>query len=548
MQEGAVRVAKIKKKMLDIGPGKEQVGLNVTQDTETRQLVSLSKPQTIVGEKTFSVPPRSNAYPVMQDDAVSKKVLLESTRCVTGTITDVITVTAEDIQNGYVSLSKDIAPGKTASLEIIEFEGASGLALNQDFGVVTNPDGSVNKLQWQGWPLGRPGMIVEGQRMVVRYNTCKKSLYGVPDISSMFMARIEDKADPESFINQHLNKNYIVTVDDSEKHLELIRLSNGDTIRIKLPQITGSSGLGLTCAGGRLLLYSTPVPQIEDIGASGSRRVLRSRYPFATGAFNVYEYDGNGWVLKLTDDMHDEFEALKDVDFVDPARIYPLLMDVVPVGKDDLGLYMSWRSVAEYVVANGVYDEKGGVDCIAALKIFGKDYQYKTTKRVVLNWEDNRAFGYGVRTEQYHAYSGPFLATDRDFVPSCDGIHAYSSASWPTLGPGLSISFTEGVMVPLSDNSLVSSELSVVQFIGMDGYEQQFNYKQLGSLEGADKCASFMRGNIALFHESGSSSEQYLGLFDADKCELIGLKGTEAFMHYKDAKQQGYRGLLVLGM
>lgn len=110
-------------------PDKDQVGLNITQDTETRQLVSLSNPQTIMGEKTFAVPPRSNAYPVMQDDAVSKKALLESTRCATGTITDVITVTAEDIQNGYVSLSKDIAPGKTASLEIIEFEGAAGLAL-----------------------------------------------------------------------------------------------------------------------------------------------------------------------------------------------------------------------------------------------------------------------------------------------------------------------------------------------------------------------------------------------------------------------------------
>ena len=140
-------VTKIKKKMLDIGPGKDQAGLNITQDTETRQLVSLSNPQTIVGAKTFSVPPRSNAYPVMQNDAVSKKALLESTRCVTGTITDVITVTTEDIQNGYASLSKDITPGKTASLEIIEFEGAAGLALNQDFGVMTNPDGSVNKLQ-----------------------------------------------------------------------------------------------------------------------------------------------------------------------------------------------------------------------------------------------------------------------------------------------------------------------------------------------------------------------------------------------------------------
>ena len=103
-------------------------------------------------------------------------------------------------------------------------------------------------------------------------------------------------------------------------------------------------------------------------------------------------------------------------------------------------------------------------------------------------------------------------------------------------------------MVPLSDNSLVSSELSVVQFIGMDGYDQQFNRKQLGTLEDTNECTSFMRGNVALFQEGEYSTGQYLGLFDADKCELIDLRGTEAFTHYKNAKQQGYRGLLVLGM
>ena len=238
---------------------------------------------------------------------------------------------------------------------------------------------------------------------------------------------------------------------------------------------------------------------------------------------------------------------------MDPASIYPLLMDVVPVGKEDLGLYMSWRSVAEHT---GFYTQRG-VDCVAELKIFGKDYQYKTTKRVALDWEDNRAFGYGVQTEKYHAYSGPFLATNRAFVPSCGGVHAFSSKSFPTLGPGLSIDFefygdnNNGVgIVPLSDNATVSSELSVVQFIGMDGYNQQFNRKQLGTLGGADGCTSFTRGNVALFQESNNSptGEHYLGLFDADKCELIDLKGTEAFTHYKNAKQQGYRGLLVLGM
>ena len=344
-------MARVKKKLLDIGAEIDRVGLNITVDTEERQLMSSGGTQVIEGEKIFAVPPQSLGYPVFSDSAVPKRALLENTRCAAMTVTDVFNVTREDLQNGYVTLSQNVAPGKIASLEIVEFEGASGLALNQDFGVVPNPDGSVNKLQWQGWPLGRPGMMVEGQRMVVRYSACRNSLYGKFDLNMVFMAKVEDKADPESFINQHLNKNHVVTADDSEKHLELIRLSNGETIRIKLPQITGSSGLGLTSAGGKLLLYSTPVPQIEDIGQNSWYRILRSRYPFVTGAFNVYEYDGNGWILKLTDDMHDEFEAMKDAALVDPAEIYPLLMDVVPVGRDKLGLYMSWRSA--------IYDEHG---------------------------------------------------------------------------------------------------------------------------------------------------------------------------------------------
>ena len=153
----------------------------------------------IKGEKIFTVPPQSLGYPVFSSSAVPKRALLENTRCAAMTVTDVFTVTREDLQNGYVTLSQNVAPGKNASLEIVEFEGAAGLALNQDFGVVTNPDGSVNKLQWQGWPLGRPGTMVEGQRMVVRYSACRDSLYGKFDLNMVFMAKVEDKADPESF-------------------------------------------------------------------------------------------------------------------------------------------------------------------------------------------------------------------------------------------------------------------------------------------------------------------------------------------------------------
>lgn len=535
-------MARVKKKLLDIGAEIDRVGLNITVDTEERQLMSSGGTQEIKGEKNFTVPPQSLGYPVFASSAVPKRALLENTRCAAMTVTDVFTVTGEDLQNGYVTLSQNVAPGKIASLEIVEFEGASGLALNQDFGVVTNPDGSVNKLQWQGWPLGRPGMMIEGQRMVVRYSACRNSLYGKLDLNMVFMAKVEDKADPESFINQHLNKNHVVTADDSEKHLELIRLSNGETIRIKLPQITGSSGLGLTSAGGKLLLYSTPVPQIENIGQNGWFKVLRSRYPFVTGAFKVYEYDGNGWILKLTDDMHDEFEAMRTLELVDSLEIYPLLMDVVPVGRDKLGLYMSWRST-KYVMSTkyGYHEDEG--ECVAELKVFGPDYHHVVTRRVTKHLDS------GEYSCKYHAYSGPFLATDMAFVPSCDGTWALNAESWPILGNGrFTFEYPGYCLVPLDDSSYVTPELVMERYVGRaENGDAQYERKPLGA-PGNVHCVPYTKGNIALVHDSEYSSEQYLGVLDTVKCELMDLRGTEAFTHYKNAKQQGYRGALVLNL
>ena len=535
-------MARVKKKLLNIGPGINQVGLNVTADTEARQLMHSGGNQVITGEKIFTVPPQSPGYPIFTDSAVPKKALLENTRCAAMTVTDIFNITREDLQNGYVTLSQNVAPGKNASLEIVEFEGAPGLALNQDFGLMTNPDGSINKLQWQGWALGRPGVMIEGQRMVVRYSACRDSLYGKLDMTTIFMARVEDKADPESFINQHLNKNHIVTVDDSEKHIELVRLSNGETIRIKLPQITGSSGLGLTSAGGKLLLYSTPVPQIEDIGQNGLYRVLRSRYPFVSGAFNVYEYDGNGWILKLTDDMHDEFDAMKTLELVDSLGEYPLLMDVVPVGRDKLGLYMSWRSTKYVMDTEHGYQEHDG-ECVAELKIFGPDYHHVATRRVTKHLDSSIGYPF-----KYHAYSGPFLATGTDFVPSCDGAWGLNAPSWPILGSGrFTFEYPGSCLVPLDDSSYVTPGLVLERFRSLENDTTQYDRKQLGS-PGEAECVSYTKGDISLFYDSEYSSEQYIGVFDALKCELMDLRGTEAFTHYKNAKQQGYRGLLVLNM
>ena len=358
----------------------------------------------------------------------------------------------------------------------------------------------------------------------------------------VFMAKVEDKADPESFINQHLNKNHVVTADDSEKHLELIRLSNGETIRIKLPQITGSSGLGLTSAGGKLLLYSTPVPQIEDIGQNSWYRVLRSKYPFATGAFNVYEYDGNGWILKLTDDMHDEFEAMRTLELVDSLEIYPLLMDVIPVGRDKLGLYTSWRSTKYTMATANAYNEHDG-ECVAELKVFGPDYHHVATRRVTKHLDSSVNYPF-----KYHVYSGPFLATGTTFVPSCDGAWGLNAPSWPILGNGrFTFEYPGACLVPLDDSSYVTPGLVLERFKTLENGIAQYDRKPLGAPGGAE-CISYTKGNVALIHEAEHSSDQYLGVFDALKCELTDLRGTEAFTHYKNAKQQGYRGALVLDL
>ena len=57
-------MARVKKKLLDIGAEIDRVGLNITVDTEERQLMSSGGTQEIKGEKNFTVPPQSLGYPV----------------------------------------------------------------------------------------------------------------------------------------------------------------------------------------------------------------------------------------------------------------------------------------------------------------------------------------------------------------------------------------------------------------------------------------------------------------------------------------------------
>lgn len=166
-------MAKVRKKLLDIGPAPDQVGLNVLLDRNGHQLIR-GGDQTFGGAKTFAVPPRvENAEFLTNDTAITKRMLLEYTRCVGEVFEEVLTVTDQDLANGYIKLSKDIAPGQADSLEIVYYEGAAALTVGLDFGYVTEGDKPVNKLKWDGYTLGRPGRVVVGQEIHVRYNTCR---------------------------------------------------------------------------------------------------------------------------------------------------------------------------------------------------------------------------------------------------------------------------------------------------------------------------------------------------------------------------------------
>lgn len=528
---------RIKRKYLDIGTAQNQIGLGATENTEGRQLVSLSSPQAIQGQKTFLSPPRSRTMPLLDADAVPKKALLEKTLCTAYTVTDIFTINQTDLQNGYVTLSRNVAPGRLGSLEVVEFDGAHGVAFNADFGVITNPDGSVDKLQWQGWPLGQPGKMMLGQRMVVRYSACRESLYETMDPNRLFLPRVEGMTDTTNFVGGKVNRNNILTAADSGKNLELMRLATGEIITVRLPQITGNSGVGLTCAGGRLLLYTTPSVQLSVIGKESGKDMVLSQKPFVTGDFKVYEYNGATWDLKLTDSMLPEFEALGDVSLYSHEAYAPLVLEVLPVGKDKVGLYRAWRTARLTFLPGGgnnsVYGED--IELYADLKIFDMEYRYVTTKRVFVP----------IALHSF-AFFSVCRATDDVFIPTSSGVRASGSHCWPVYGAYGDNGMPDW-LVPLTE------DLSIALDYGGDSLGLYTVYSPLDpnaglvrtiwENTGGEGFESFIRGDLALL-----SSENHLGMFDMTTYAFKDLSGSDMMGRYRDAEAQHYRGLLVLDM
>lgn len=255
-------MARIKKKLLGIGSAPGEIGLNVIVDRNGHQLIR-GEDQTFVGAKTFSVPPRvENAQFLTNDTAITKRMLLEYTRCISEVFEEVLTVTDQDLANGYIKLSKNIAPGQADSLEIVYYEGAAALTVGLDFGYVTDGDKPVNKLKWDGYTLGQPGRVVVGQEIHVRYNTCR------PGPESHYTGRIVwlERAMPPGEWNDVCwssgrglfcavlgGGRKVATSPDGETWTE-----HEIPFRMNNPHVCWSQDLGLFCAVDGYYAYTSP--------------------------------------------------------------------------------------------------------------------------------------------------------------------------------------------------------------------------------------------------------------------------------------------------
>ena len=163
-------MAKLNGRMLDID-------LDVVVDANGHQLIRAGA-QTFAGVKTFSAPPRSQMSRSEADNAaVTKAMLLNATRCVNELFEETLSVTEEDVANGYVMLSKVIPAGRESSLDVLWLEGAGPMVCGVDFGAGTD------RLAWQGYPLGH--RIQAGDVLDVRYMTCGEEVVTLPGIQEI---------------------------------------------------------------------------------------------------------------------------------------------------------------------------------------------------------------------------------------------------------------------------------------------------------------------------------------------------------------------------
>lgn len=370
-------MSKVQRKSLEIGPESENIGTNKVRETPERTLLS-EAPQNITGAKTAASPVVTLLYPQISTDAVSKKALLDGARCIAEETEEVLTVTAQDVLNGYCRLSKNIAPGQDKSLKIVYFEGAGALSQGQDF--ASARFGGESRLVWDGWPMGRPGRVSAGQKIFVRYNTCREPIIQTfdpyrgyfLDSTGLTLDSVENYAQVTTLID---SQKIFITPSMSGMILKFTNIGDGRKIQVRLPTIGAGSWFFLSAAAGRLMLYT--VPQ-----AVGSRYLYYDWSPEMVGKFEVYAYDGIGWEKVISEEMPTAFTSDTQLVINNYTMGIKPICDVIALGDEQLGVYCSWDGF--YILG----DNYPAVPPVADVRIFSKDFVQVSSRTVKLSTKD----------------------------------------------------------------------------------------------------------------------------------------------------------------
>lgn len=480
-------MSRVKKNVLDLGTGPDKIGTaEILQDDVNRHLVT-PEPQTFGGTKTFAVPPNVAVAPLAVDDAVPKFGLQDSTRCLANPYIETLTITADDIANGYIQLSKDLAPGQGQSLEIMDFPGAVGLTLGKDYGAQ-----EADRLVFTGYNLGNSGMLIPGQLVTVKYNICvnraSRADSAYIDLSELWMMEPVDPesigADRENSVNgiaQH------AMLSDAAIGLHLDGRASGKTLYFRnartfermslpLPALAGENEetYRLFTAGGKFHLCQLPVlkeypplPSIED----GNDYSYISP-PFFFGQYKCYRYDGNGWIEAFSAAVDPELANADPgsrmrsrdrwINMIDAP--YPV-MDIVPWGPDKIGLVASWSLIPAGSDEN--------LPAKTAVRVLNSNYEQE--ERLVLQGTDDRT------GRDVHGYcvakgaDGEIAAKGRMYLFGSMSLDDERNSQTPILYP---LSGTTAVTDSLGGETLDSSKL----FYKRDAYGRYLDVSHVRTL------------------------------------------------------------------
>jgi hypothetical protein len=397
---------KTDKRLLDLGTEAEQIGTNKVIDSPSRFLIDNGGAQTFAGAKTFDTPAHGSIDPVVDNDLVPKVSLLNDTRELGRLFEETLTVGIEDLANGYISLTKAVAPGQEASLKILYYEGASAMTLGLDFTLAVDDVGDLRRLKWQGYPLGIPGCVVLGQEILVRY------MYVPPEVE-----RDSSRADPSEYWllyeGTYLNEGtgtqptlprylmptffntYILEDYQSGKTMVFRNLVTGETKTLTLPSISGT--VLFTIVRGIPIIYVPLAPESLEGGDVGNGfSVATVTHPYIKDKFNVYCSDWTQWTKVLELDPPSELTVNDDPDMYIESRYPPItnlgvsisnnplnpFMAVGAFGDDFIGVYTTWGPILVTSEAYGTtdYDRPVTRRTRAHVRLYDKNFQYSGSK------------------------------------------------------------------------------------------------------------------------------------------------------------------------